>query len=79
MWLACKKYHPSFGVRGTELHGTSLPDQFVDLGRGWEWWPSVFWQIIWTWIVAPISLWRAWGIRDTMGWQTQTIGACLSG
>ncbi|KAF2826292.1 putative GprK-type G-protein coupled receptor protein [Ophiobolus disseminans] len=79
MWLACKKYHPSFGIPGTEIRGTTLPEQLVDLGRGWEWWPSVVWQFIWTWGVAPFLIWRAWDIRDTMGWRTQTIGACLSG
>ncbi|KAJ6443634.1 Carboxypeptidase A1 [Purpureocillium lavendulum] len=78
MWLACKKYHPTYGIPGTDLHGATLPEQLEDLGRGWEWWPSVLWQVIWTWIVAPILIWRAWGIRDTMGWRTQTIGCCLS-
>ena len=97
MWLACLKYHPTFGIPGTELRGATLPEQVVDLGRGWEWWPSVLWQVIWTWIVslqppftmvltdgssllqvAPILLYRAWGIRDTMGWRIQTIGCCLS-
>ncbi len=78
MWVACKKYHPSFGIPGTEIQGETLEEQIVDLGRGWEWWPSVLWQFIWTWIVAPIMLWRAWGIRDTMGWRTQTVGCCLA-
>ncbi|KAF4509382.1 hypothetical protein G6O67_003558 [Ophiocordyceps sinensis] len=78
MWLACRKYHPTYGIPGTEIRGASLPEQLVDLGRGWEWWPSVVWQVIWTWIVAPILIWRAWGIHDTMGWRTQTIGCCLS-
>lgn len=79
MWLLCKKYHPSFGVAGTDIHGATLPEQLLDLGRGWEWWPSVVWQFIWAWGVAPYLIWRAWDIRDTMGWRTQTIGACLSG
>ncbi|KAL3952516.1 hypothetical protein ACCO45_012459 [Purpureocillium lilacinum] len=78
MWLACKKYHPTYGIPGTELKGATIPEQLEDLGRGWEWWPSVLWQVIWTWIVAPILIWRAWNIRDTMGWRTQTIGCCLS-
>jgi hypothetical protein len=79
MWAACAKYHPGWGVPGFEITGESLPEQIIDLGRGWEWWPSVLWQFIWTWMVAPFLIWRAWGIRDTLGWQTQTIGACLSG
>ncbi|KAH7073930.1 hypothetical protein BKA63DRAFT_44224 [Paraphoma chrysanthemicola] len=79
MWLACKKYHPGFGIPGTEIKGATLPEQLIDLGRGWEWWPSVMWQFIWTWGIAPVLIWRAWGIRDTMGWRTQTIGACVSG
>ena len=79
IWLACKKYHPGFGISDTEIKGTALPEQLIDLGRGWEWRASVVWQSIWTWGVASVLIWRAWGIRDTMGWRTQTIGACLSG
>ncbi|KAL7943707.1 putative GprK-type G-protein coupled receptor protein [Trichoderma barbatum] len=78
MWLACRKYHPTFGIPGTELRGATIPEQLVDLGRGWEWWPSVLWQVVWTWIIAPFLMWRAWGIRDTMGWRSQTIGCCIS-
>jgi hypothetical protein len=48
MWLACKKYHPGFGISGSEVKGTALPEQLIDLQRGWEWWPSVVWQFIWT-------------------------------
>lgn len=52
MWLACAKYHPTYGIPGTELHGSTIPEQIVYLGRGWEWWPTVLWQAIWTWIVS---------------------------
>src|SRR5690348_8528856 len=41
MWLACKKYHPTFGIPGTEIKGRNILEQIVDLSRGWEWWPSV--------------------------------------
>ncbi|KAH6608265.1 type G- coupled receptor [Trichoderma cornu-damae] len=78
MWLACRKYHPAYGIPGTELRGTTIPEQVVNFGRGWEWWPSVLWQVVWTWIVAPLLIWRAWGIRDTLGWRAQTIGCCIS-
>ncbi|KAL7794276.1 putative GprK-type G-protein coupled receptor protein [Trichoderma ceciliae] len=78
MWLACRKYHPTYGIPGTELGGATIPEQLVSLGRGWEWWPSVLWQVVWTWIIAPFLIWRAWGIRDTMGWRAQTIGCCIS-
>ncbi|KAJ5937848.1 hypothetical protein N7454_004190 [Penicillium verhagenii] len=78
MWLASKKYHPTYGISGTEIHGTTIDEQIIYLSRGWEWWPSLFWQVIWTWIVAPIMIWQAWGIHDTMGWRTQTIGCCIS-
>ncbi|KAF9701326.1 hypothetical protein EKO04_000658 [Ascochyta lentis] len=79
MWAACRKYHPNFGVAGTEITGESLQEQVIALGRGWEWWPSVVWQFIWTWMVAPFLIWSAWDIRDTLGWRAQTIGACVSG
>ncbi|PLB49733.1 hypothetical protein P170DRAFT_447335 [Aspergillus steynii IBT 23096] len=78
MWLACAKYHPTYGIPGTELKGSTVPEQILDLGRGWEWWPSMLWQVIWTWIAAPLLIWKAWGIRDTMGWRTQTIACCVS-
>ncbi|KAJ5717907.1 hypothetical protein N7488_003553 [Penicillium malachiteum] len=79
MWLACKKYHPTYGIPGTEIKGATVVEQVVYLGRGWEWWQSVLWQVIWTWIAAPILIWKAWDIRDTMGWRTQTIACCVSG
>ncbi|KAG6056027.1 hypothetical protein E4U17_002562 [Claviceps sp. LM77 group G4] len=78
MWLACKKYHPSFGLPGTEIKGSTFPEQLVDLGRGWEWWPFLLWQLVWTWIVAPYLIWHSWDIRDTMGWRTQTIACCTA-
>ena len=52
MWFACKKYHPTYGVPGTGIKGMPLPKQIIELGRGWEWWPSVAWQFIWAWIVS---------------------------
>lgn len=79
MWAACSKYHPGFGIVGTGITGESLPEQIISLGRGWEWWPCVVWQLAWAWVVAPLLIWRAWDIRDTLGWRTQTIGACVSG
>ncbi|KAG6044547.1 hypothetical protein E4U39_003224 [Claviceps sp. Clav50 group G5] len=78
MWLACKKYHPSFGLPGTEIKGSTFPEQLVDLGRGWEWWPCLLWQLVWTWIVAPYLIWHSWDMRDTMGWRTQTIACCTA-
>lgn len=56
MWFACKKYHPTYGIPGTEIRGETLAEQFVDLGRGWEWWPSVLWQFIWSWMVRLVCL-----------------------
>ncbi|KAG7140553.1 hypothetical protein HYQ45_002716 [Verticillium longisporum] len=77
MYLVSYKFHPSFGVAGTEVTGT--PEQITrERGRGWEWWPSVFWQIFWAWIVAPYILWQSRGIRDTQGWRFQTVACCLA-
>lgn len=52
MWLMCKKYHPTYGIPGTEIKGATPQEQIVELGRGWEWWQSVVWQAVWTWIVS---------------------------
>ncbi|KAH6957534.1 hypothetical protein BKA56DRAFT_637838 [Ilyonectria sp. MPI-CAGE-AT-0026] len=69
MYLISRKLHPSFGIPGTEVTGTE-DFQKSQMGRGWEWWPSVFWQFFWAWIVAPFILWHA-------RWRTQTIACCL--
>ncbi|KAH7113348.1 hypothetical protein EDB81DRAFT_825124 [Dactylonectria macrodidyma] len=77
MYLISRKFHPRFGIPGTEVTGTE-DVQKSKMRRGWEWWPSVFWQFFWAWIVAPYILWQARGINDTQGWRTQTIACCLS-
>lgn len=58
MWLACRKYHPTYGIPGSEVRGDNFMEQLADLGRGWEWWPTLAWQAIWTWLVrqAPTPL-----------------------
>jgi len=36
MYLLSRKFHPSFGIPGTEVRGT--PDeQMREKARGWEW------------------------------------------
>ncbi|ORY66168.1 uncharacterized protein BCR38DRAFT_408136 [Pseudomassariella vexata] len=77
MWLISRKYHPWFGVPGTEVNGSPLEIKLAR-GKGWEWWPSVFWQFVWAWIIAPVILWKSRKIHDTIGWRFQTIACCLS-
>jgi hypothetical protein len=77
MFTVSRKFHSSFGIPGTEVHGTPA-EQKQAMGRGWEWWPSVFWQFFWAWIVAPVILWKSRGLNDTQGWRLQTIACCLS-
>lgn len=72
-----RKFHPSFGIPGTEVTGT--PDeQAMAARKGWEWVPSVFWQFFWAWAVAPYVLWKSRNLHDTLGWRLQTIGCCLA-
>ncbi|KAF2097797.1 hypothetical protein NA57DRAFT_76605 [Rhizodiscina lignyota] len=78
VYLISRKFHRSFGIPGTEVHGTIM-EQKVQQGRGWEWWPTIFWQLFWAWIIAPIILWRARSIHDTHGWRVQTIACCIAG
>merc|ERR1712000_15388 len=78
MFIISKKFHPSFGIDGTETHGTAA-EKAAAAKVGWEWWPSVFWQFLWAWVVAPIILWRARNLHDSLGWRVQTIGCCLAG
>ncbi|KAK0757272.1 hypothetical protein N5P37_009991 [Trichoderma harzianum] len=76
-FLISRKFHDSFGIAGTEVHGNFMQRK-VAQGRGWEWWPSIFWQMFWAWIFAPYILFRARNLRDTQGWRFQTIACCLS-
>ncbi|EYE94640.1 uncharacterized protein EURHEDRAFT_403185 [Aspergillus ruber CBS 135680] len=77
MWIISRKWHSSWGAPGTAVHGTPM-EQKAEMGRGWEWWPTVVWQFFWAWIVAPIILWKSRNIHDTHGWRVQTI-ACAIG
>ncbi|KAJ4267129.1 hypothetical protein NW762_003227 [Fusarium torreyae] len=78
MWCISRKFHASWGVVGTEVHPGSEEYKKSQMGKGWEWWPSVFWQFLWAWIVAPYILWQSRGINDTQGWRTQTIACCIA-
>ncbi|KAK5991325.1 hypothetical protein PT974_09606 [Cladobotryum mycophilum] len=77
MFLVSRKFHNSFGIPGTGVSGTYMEVKSKQ-GRGWEWWPSVFWQMFWAWIYAPYILFRARNLRDTQGWRLQTIACCVS-
>ncbi|KAJ5778026.1 hypothetical protein N7520_001272 [Penicillium odoratum] len=77
MWVISRKWHSSWGIPGTEVHGTVM-EQKTAQGSGWEWWPGVAYQLLWAWIIAPIVLWKARKINDTQGWRTQTICCALA-
>ncbi|KAL7800198.1 putative GprK-type G-protein coupled receptor protein [Trichoderma ceciliae] len=77
MFLISRKFHDSFGISGTEVHGNYMERKAAQ-GRGWEWLPSIFWQMFWAWIFAPYILFRARKLRDTQGWRLQTIACCIS-
>lgn len=78
IYLISRKFHSDFGIPGTEVTGTPM-EIAVQQGRGWEWWPTCFWQLGWAWIVAPIILFRSRKIADTQGWRFQTIACCIAG
>ncbi|EJP64787.1 uncharacterized protein BBA_06356 [Beauveria bassiana ARSEF 2860] len=77
MYLISRKFHPSFGIPGTEVGGTEM-ERKAAMGRGWEWWPTCFWQLTWAWVIAPIILWKSRHIKDTHGWRLQTIGCTIA-
>lgn len=77
MWLISRKWHSSWGIPGTEVHGTVMAQKAAQ-GAGWEWWPGVAYQLFWAWIVAPFVLWKSRHINDTQGWRTQTIGCAIA-
>ncbi|OOQ86855.1 hypothetical protein PEBR_19857 [Penicillium brasilianum] len=75
-YLISRKFHSSWGIPGTEVHGSAMAQKAAQ-GSGWEWWPGVFWQFFWSWVLAPIILWKSRNIHDTQGWRLQTIGCAL--
>ncbi|BCR99996.1 uncharacterized protein AKAW2_50338S [Aspergillus luchuensis] len=77
MWLISRKWHRTWGIPGTEVHGTEM-QQTSEMGRGWEWWPGVLGQVFWSWIVGPVVLWKSRHIHDTHGWRVQTIGCVIA-
>ncbi|KAH8841459.1 hypothetical protein MCOR27_001775 [Pyricularia oryzae] len=79
MYLLSRKYHPSFGIPGTEVTTTNPMERLMQLYSGWEWWPSILWQFFWAWLVAPYILFKSRGIKDTLGWRVQTIACCIAG
>ncbi|KAK4152683.1 hypothetical protein C8A00DRAFT_16016 [Chaetomidium leptoderma] len=79
IYMMSRKFHPDFGIPGTEVSGNTPMEIAMQQGRGWEWWPSIVWQFVWAWIIAPIVLWQSRGIHDTHGWQLQTIACCIAG
>ncbi|KAL2421932.1 hypothetical protein ABEF95_000493 [Exophiala dermatitidis] len=72
VFLMSRKFHPSFGITGVVSTRTGCR-------RGWEWWPSIAWQLFWSWAYAPILLWRVRGIDDVHGWRSQTIACIIAG
>ncbi|KAJ5778040.1 hypothetical protein N7520_001286 [Penicillium odoratum] len=78
MYIISRRFHDSWGIPGTEVHGTPMEVKSAQ-GKGWEWWPGVLSQVFWCWIVAPFILWKARDIHDTQGWRTQTIACAIAG
>ncbi|KIY00528.1 uncharacterized protein Z520_04213 [Fonsecaea multimorphosa CBS 102226] len=72
IFLASRKFHPGFGVTGDVTTRSRCR-------RGWEWWPSIMWQIFWSWVYAPVLLWRVRNIHDVHGWRSQTIACIVAG
>ncbi|RMZ79954.1 hypothetical protein DV738_g3009, partial [Chaetothyriales sp. CBS 135597] len=76
VFLLSKKFS-YFGVVGKAVPPTALGRG--ECRKGWEWWPSIAWQLAWTWLYAPYLLWKVRGINDVHGWRVQTLVCCLAG
>ncbi|KAL6721850.1 hypothetical protein ACLMJK_000955 [Lecanora helva] len=47
--------------------------------RGWEWAPSIVWQLLWNFCFGPYLLWKIRGIHDIYHWRLQTTIAIVAG
>ena len=78
MFLVSRKFHDDFGVPGTEVAGTK-EEKVQQQATGWEWWPSILWQMVWAWVIVPYILWQSRRVHDTHGWRLQTMACCIAG
>ncbi|KAJ4363783.1 hypothetical protein N0V95_000977 [Ascochyta clinopodiicola] len=83
MWAACEKYHPGFGVAGTEITGESLQEQVIDLGRGWDQWihlNTMFIEIFTIFVPAYqiIKHWRAQRLAAAAKWDSSSHTTTIS-
>lgn len=37
MYVLSRKWHGSWGIPGTEVHGDTDMQRKIEMGRGWEW------------------------------------------
>ena len=37
MYLMSRKWHESWGIPGTEVHGKTAMERKANMGHGWEW------------------------------------------
>ncbi|KAJ4128306.1 hypothetical protein NW754_002298 [Fusarium falciforme] len=94
MFLISRKFHPSFGITGTEITGTE-DYQKSQMGRGWEWYAQHLPEShpntdsypggrpssgssSGHGSLPPYILWKSRDINDTQGWRTQTVACCIS-
>ncbi|KAF2749722.1 hypothetical protein M011DRAFT_398076 [Sporormia fimetaria CBS 119925] len=78
VFFGSRKFHPGYGIFDYKSFG-SEEELKRSCIRGWEWWVSIVWQFLWSWVYAPYLLWKSRAIRDVHGWRTQTICCCLAG
>ena len=71
IFLVSRKFS-SFGI--TSEAGTA-----AQCRTGWEWFPSILWQLSWTYGFGPYALFRIRKIRDTHHWALQTSLAICAG
>lgn len=74
VFLASRKFHSSWGVTGP-YHELSA----ANCRKGWEWIPSAFWQLVWTWLLGPYTLIKIRNIKDVHYWKTTTVICILAG
>ena len=71
IFLISRKFN-SFGI-------VSTSGDAAQCRTGWEWFPSILWQLSWTYIAGPYVLFRIRKIHDTHRWALQTtLAICAS-
>ncbi|KAK2733608.1 hypothetical protein FQN55_003330 [Onygenales sp. PD_40] len=72
LFLGSRKFHDSYGL-------WSHYENRLQCRQGFEWFPTIMWQVFWSWIFAPCVLYKIRNIQEVHYWRLQTSLCIVAG